>query len=476
MPSLKHLLQFYELSKESPRRREAAPLRRKFHSQSPKLGTKKTGLTLGLPSSLRNGVAFVENLLGTNRNPYSVYDEVTPYHNSGKDVSSFSTHYSLRKVQKPSPTAGVRLDFQEYAKPSRLLPATEVKVIPDASVGKALDSFPSGRLKSLYKVKLQTSKIYGSGLTDVNSGILLCLIDENGTSILQRLPTVLNESDSRSEDKAMGDTMHLQRGSVDQFAFEGPNLGRILAVWIGLESGQWRIAGLSLAIVHDSLPSSIEESEQLSGLQYSFEFEDVLLGDSGDLSMMEFRPQSVTALSGDASTWMNDKSEEDLSASLNTSFASNEESMKEYTDLKLSLLFYDTLLILAGSSIIAFFSTEQNAAYTFLAGGLFGFIYLLLLQRSVDGLEVPEVITSKSKGSRDQILGKLRGPISGLVLAFACLFVAVKYYSLSGEDAAVRLTGRDLISGMMGFLMCKVSVVLAAFKPLPLGLRENKQI
>ncbi|KAL0369377.1 UNVERIFIED_CONTAM: hypothetical protein Sangu_0255800 [Sesamum angustifolium] len=111
-------------------------------------------------------------------------------------------------------------DFQEYAKPSRLLPASEVKVCPDASAEKAVTSLTSGRTECLYRVKLQTSKIYGSGLSDMTSGVLLCLIDEKGSSILQRLPATSVRTDSWSEDKDMPDTVHFQGGSVDEFAFE----------------------------------------------------------------------------------------------------------------------------------------------------------------------------------------------------------------------------------------------------------------
>lgn len=123
---------------------------------------------------------------------------------------------------------GVCSDFQEYAKPSRLLPAREVRLWKDASsLENAFASLSSSKSESLYLVRLQTSNIYGSGLSDVNSGILLCLIDENGSSILQRLPAMSDECD----------TLHFQRGSVDEFAFKGPNLGRILAVWMSLDSG-----------------------------------------------------------------------------------------------------------------------------------------------------------------------------------------------------------------------------------------------
>lgn len=109
-------------------------------------------------------------------------------------------------------------DFSEYAKPRRLV----------ASRGLERDASSVEKGASLYRVRLQTSNAYGSGLSDVNSGVLLCLIDENGFSILQRLPAT-----------SVDVTLRFERGSIDEFAFEGPPLGRIVAVWISLESGNY---------------------------------------------------------------------------------------------------------------------------------------------------------------------------------------------------------------------------------------------
>lgn len=123
-------------------------------------------------------------------------------------------------------------DFQDYAKPSRLLPATEVKLCTETSLKRIFSSFNTGesRYRSLYKVKLQTSNLYGSSLSDLNSGILLCVIDENGDSILQRIP-----ASSIADDP---DGMILfQRGSSNEFVYEGPRIGKITAIWISLESG-----------------------------------------------------------------------------------------------------------------------------------------------------------------------------------------------------------------------------------------------
>ncbi|THG18481.1 hypothetical protein TEA_022269 [Camellia sinensis var. sinensis] len=129
-------------------------------------------------------------------------------------------------------------DFQSYAKPSRLLLATEPEVCADSSLEKILTSFKVRGCKCLYKVKLHTSNIYGSGLSDLNVGILLCLIDENGDSILQRIPaSMIKEHSNQLEDKIVSDVLHYQRGSVGEFAFEGPKLGQVEALWISLESG-----------------------------------------------------------------------------------------------------------------------------------------------------------------------------------------------------------------------------------------------
>lgn len=86
----------------------------------------------------------------------------------------------------------------------------------------------------MYQVKLQTSSAYGSDLTDINSEVLLCLIDENGDSILQRISAGMNSVESQDSD-----LLYFQRGSIDEFIFEGPKLGKLEAVWISPESGQY---------------------------------------------------------------------------------------------------------------------------------------------------------------------------------------------------------------------------------------------
>ncbi|KAK7849999.1 uncharacterized protein LOC111998077 [Quercus suber] len=366
-------------------------------------------------------------------------------------------------------------DFQGYAKPFRLLPAKEVKAYTDTTAEKVFKSVNEDGSQCLYKVKLDTSNIYGSSLSDLNAGILLCLIDENGNTILQRIPaSLMTDHSTKSEDVVDPEILHFQRGSVDEFTFEGPNLGRVEALWISLESGQWRLGSVSLTAICGCQPSLEEQDgdeHKYFGFQYDFQTEDILLGEGSDVSMVELRPHVATKFSGVDSFAFFGKS-----LSQQTSFTSRgtsiEESMREYADLKISLLIYDAILIFVGTSV-ALFSAGENTAFAFLTGGLSGFLYLLLLQRSVDGLPVstdPASISRKTEGT-DSKFGGFRGPVSSLALVIGFALFIVKY---SSGDIPLAWTPKELVVGMMGFLACKVAVVLAALKPMPTGLKIKK--
>lgn len=237
-----------------------------------------------------------------------------------------------------------------------------------------------------------------------------------------------------------------------------------------LRTGQWRLGGASLTVINASRPSPKEDDrEEMKYTVYCYDFEvdDILLGEGGDASMVEIRPSNIIELSG-----------VDPFALLSQSFLqstpllsggiSNEESMKEYADLKFSLLLYDAILTFFGSSI-ASFSAGESSAYAFLIGGVSGFLYLLLLQRSIDGLPAPASRSSNHGLNFDR---GFKGPLSTLALVIGFSLLAIKYNS--GDDIPFMLTPRELLVGMMGFFTCKVAVVLAAFKPVSLNLKENK--
>ncbi|CAK9186950.1 unnamed protein product [Ilex paraguariensis] len=407
----------------------------------------------------------VKHLIATAHYTFPIRYPVKPIHTSR--VYTQIWHFRFVLYSKRSDFQ----DFQGYAKPSRLLPPTDVRVCPDSSLEKVVASFKCTGSETLYKVMFKTSSTYGSGLSDTKAGVQLCLIDENGDSILQRIPAISMKENIVSDDKALSEVLHFQRGSVDDFTFEGPKLGKIEALWVSLESGQWRLGDVSLTVISKCQPLSDENDKkgvQCICCQYDFEIEDMLLGEKSDISMAELRPSQVSEFSGDSFALLGRKTSQP--GSFRSYNISNEESMKEYVALKFSLLFYDAILILSGL-LIASLLAGDNAALAFLTGGVGGFLYLLLLQRSVDGLPAAESISKNGTGIFDQIFGVFKSRLSGLVVLFAFAAISVKYY---GGDNAKMLAPKEIMFGMMGFLMCKVSAVLAAFKPMPMGLKDNK--
>lgn len=209
------------------------------------------------------------------------------------------------------------------------------------------------------------------------------------------------------------------------------------------------------------------EEFQHIGIKFEFAAEDILLGEGSDKSMVELRPCLASELSGFEPLFILKGSSTPSNLAIDDSI-SKEESMKEYADLKLSLLTYDALLIIAGTSV-ASISAGENAGFSFLAGGILGFLYLLLLQRSVDELPAPTSI-SETTGNEGQ---RYRGPLAAFALVVGLSIFTVKF-NLGDRDSTVMLTPKDVVIGMLGFLACKVAVVLAAVKPMVLGRKANE--
>lgn len=221
------------------------------------------------------------------------------------------------------------------------------------------------------------------------------------------------------------------------------------------------MSGIRLTVVAADGSSS---SRLYESRRYDFEADEMFLGESGGLSMAELRPQLVDGFS------MDDPSaiiSGDLFQESGNPRVSLEESMEEYSDLKLSLLVYDLLSVIGGAAFVAAVSSSEEAALAFGAGGACGFLYLLLLQRSVDGLSGSEL---PAAGGGDLAGGGLfRVPLWGIALTLVAAGAAVRF---GAGDGGLALTPRYLFLGLAGFLTCKVSVVLAAFRPLK-SLRRN---
>lgn len=227
---------------------------------------------------------------------------------------------------------------------------------------------------------------------------------------------------------------------------------------------------MSLKVIHGPVdpPKDINGSPELkfNGLQYTFGKINVLLGEDG-ASVAEARPVAVTDLSGVS---LSDLQEGQLSLESTASIVKElkEDGLRQYADLKQSLLLYDAAIVITGFSAFTLTSND-NAAYSFLVGGIGGFLYLLLLQRSVDGL--PVISPSSEAGSTAPSASGFSGvrrPWLILSLLMVAGAVALKYGA--GGDR-FELTPTELFVGTAGFLANKVAVLLAAFKPMQSDLK-----
>ncbi|KAL0791959.1 hypothetical protein Bca101_008205 [Brassica carinata] len=351
-------------------------------------------------------------------------------------------------------------DYQSYARPLRLLPAEEVKV----NQSPCRKPHISPELHCLAILDVYTGNPSDSG-DPGNRALLVALISESFENVSSRfgsiIPTIPATLSSNDE------SFKFQRGSVDEFTFLGPELGKIRAVWISLESGQWRVGGVSLWVVKRPVLGETNVEEAYCYYRYDFEVDDILLGESSDLSMVELRPSRITEL-----TDSDQISSPSAPPNIGSTVVSNEESMEEYENLKLSLLLYDALLILLGSSLVSF-SLGGNSAVAFFFGGTVGFLYLLLLQRSVDELQVPGS-SSSSENSSQILSGRVKIPVLSLALAIGLLVLAVRGYSPTAF-APLKDGTKENVFAIIGLLTCILIMVFASISILSRQARERER-
>ncbi|KAK3151900.1 hypothetical protein QOZ80_3AG0252220 [Eleusine coracana subsp. coracana] len=347
--------------------------------------------------------------------------------------------------------------------PSRLLPTEDMQTYPGTIPDEIFNTIKLDDSDAFYVLELSTSREFSSSLADKNSAILVCFIDIVGDCLLQRLPAIYSDESSRGIKAEQA--VPFQSGSVDVVTIKGSKLQRIKEIWIGLESGSWRLDGLSLKVIHGPLEAlkdfDVTAELNFSGLQYTFENISAFLGEGG-ASVAEVRPVAVSDLTG---LRLSDLQEGQLSSQRAASVVKEvkEDGLKEYDDLKQSLLLYDVAIVITGFSAFIL-ASKDNAAYSFLVGGIGGFLYLLLLQRSVDGL--PVISSPTEDGSPQPSVsdfGGLRRPWLILSLVMVTGAVALRYGA--GGDR-FQLTPTELFVGTAGFLANKVAVLLAAFKPM----------
>ncbi|CAM6103518.1 unnamed protein product [Calypogeia fissa] len=371
---------------------------------------------------------------------------------------------------------------------------------------------------ALYYIVISTSKDEKSSLSEPNAGILLTMIGEDGNAAMHKI-----SGTEESGGDAGKSSLRFQRGAVDSMIVAGPDLGRLAALWIAPEAGTWRLEKVSVTILpwseklvsEDGLWSRdvisfvnsdlLEEMASMGnwrGVFHLFPSNEALLGSDAWLAAAELKPSLIQEISD-----MVDLQEKLLQLSPKRPQSPHgvaklrEESMKEYENLKLTLLGFSFLLVVGGTASLAALG-QGNLAEGYAVGGVGGFLYLLLLQRAVDQLpssnsadigdthvdlpisapRQPVVVkegenepeaSSQEQGKSPKNVESFspRGSLSGtsniglrgrIILVAG---VALVLGRLAGGGAVSTISPPQLLAGVVGFLTSKVAVVLAALKP-----------
>ena len=241
---------------------------------------------------------------------------------------------------------------------------------------------------------MSTAVRRGSALTDLNAGILVCLVGEDGSSVLRRVAPLVDPQAEADEvmrictgddgappgancsfalDAAARRASSLssqplirrfQEGSIDEISFLGPEVGPLSAVIVAPECGTWRC-------------DELDVSSSRSGATSRFVCRDDV-GDRGEHAAAYLRPVppgGVVYGSGDSSVVLTKEQASQL----------REWSLQQYSEMKSTLLGATAALVALGTGATLVVS-GADLALPFAFGGVSSLAYQYLLQRRVDGV------------------------------------------------------------------------------------------
>eukprot|EP00884_Botryococcus_braunii_P007342 jgi/Botrbrau1/16609/Bobra.0068s0036.1 len=331
--------------------------------------------------------------------------------------------------------------------------------------------------QTVYTIRFQTDKGRASGLTEAYDGVMVCLISQDGTAVLRRVSPLNDPEVTEKEvfeicsvvDKSTGADcskvktleahirppppvkLRFQPGSIDEVSFLAPELGPLASIMIGPENGSWH-------------PAEVMVSSSRTGHSDRFVCRDSQ-GPATYLSPVP--PGSVVIGSGESATILT----KEQATTLHSLW------MMDYRELKDRLMLATSGLVIAGAGI-AFTVGGWDAAAPFLAGGVGGLFYCWLLQQNVDAIPAPGVYSPALRDWAAQQGGDAFQRVVGssafrfaLLTAMALGSVwAVQLYPPEDTELGKLLEVRQVLTGILGFLMWKLALV--GVTTVPVASRE----
>lgn len=320
--------------------------------------------------------------------------------------------------------------------------------------------------QTVYTVRISTGSTRGSAMTEGRAGVWLCLINRDGAAFLHRA-TPLSDPEviehelieiCQSANKEAGAncknlSLHrgkaaikqrFQTGSVDEVCFLGPELGPLAGLMVGPEQGGWQVDEITVV---SSRTGHVDRFLCRQRLGYR--------ADKQAEYLTPVPSESVVYGSGETAVVLS----KDQAAALHAM------GMMGYRELKGRLMSTTAFLVACGS-LIAFSAGGAEAAYPFAVGGSAALGYQWLLQQSVDS--IPNKIPRRTLVKRVPIADAIQRITSnpGLRFGFMTALALTGIWAIqnwspdsSGTTTTQVLEARQMMTGLLGFMMWKLAVV-----------------
>ena len=391
-----------------------------------------------------------------------------------------------RRAARAVPGTVVARARRDFHVPDRLVSLDETG---SSASGRAL-----GAGTARYRVTFYTGEKMGSGLSAPDAGVQIMLIGEDGRAFMHRLdryPDLPAGDDARESIRGASASTpvslysypRFERGGADECAFDAPDIGVPVAIWVAPEQGgDWFLEEVEVRLETEDARRALEFPDAPPALVSSSASTSFPCGENVR-DAVELRPSAFVKLTPEQRVEM------------------RAEGLREYGALKVRMLAVTGAAVVLGCGVTAAMSRGSGleAMRAFACGGGVGLVYLWMLTRNVDalGYGVAESASAAGGASSASVLegasGGARASVSserhpGSAFASALLNAVARGASSSpariallawcgvcgarwlGLDDGVDALGNpaaphygDALAAILGFFSYKAGVLVAGF-------------
>ena len=375
-----------------------------------------------------------------------------------------------RRAARAVPGTIVARARRDFHVPDRLVSLDGSVETGSPASGRAL-----GAGAARYRVTFYTGEKMGSGLSAPNAGVQIMLIAEDGRAFMHRL-------DRFPDPASLTSYPRFERGGADECAFDAPDIGVPVAIWVAPEQGgDWFLEEVEVRVETQDPRRALEFPDAPPALAASSATSFPCGENVRDA--VELRPSAFVKLTPEQRAEM------------------RAEGLREYGALKVRMLAVTGAAVVLGCGVTAAMSRGSGleAMRAFACGGGVGLVYLWMLTRNVDalGYGVAESASAAGGASSASVLegasGGARASVSserhpGSAFASALLNAVARGASSSpariallawcgvcgarwlGLDDGVDALGNpaaphygDALAAILGFFSYKAGVLVAGF-------------